>query len=256
VNKFTLVLAALTILGSCTSKDGADPSPAFSGQVQLTDEFGTNQNDRSGVLVTVADVSPQITTQTASDGTYHLSGVPDGAHTITYTKTGYGDSQLTTAKNSTGQAVSLATITLSQLTTTAITIESIRGISIVRGVYDIPIAGGDYVITGKVSPRPTATQPRPHRIYLQMYDYVLVRQPVDRNYDLTVAGKTNADGTFSDTIKVAQFIPANIRGETIAWITGDNPAASTFTDSLTKKVVYPANNLSINSKHLRFNVNY
>jgi hypothetical protein len=253
MKKFTLVLASLTILGGCTSKDGADPLPAFSGQVQLTDEFGTNQSDCSGVLVTVADVAPHITTQTAPDGTYQLRGVPAGAHTLTYTKTGYGDSQLTTAKNSTSQGVSLATMTLSQLTTTVITIDSVRGLRLVRGVYGT-IPGGDYVIKGKVSPLPTATQPRPHRIYLQMYDYVLVRQPVDRHYDLTLMGKTNADGTFSDTIKGAQLIPANVRGTTLAWMTGDVPAASTFTDSLTKKVVYPANNLSIKSTALRFSI--
>jgi hypothetical protein len=256
MKNFTLVITALTILGSCTSKDDAAPSPAFSGQVQLTDEFGTNQTDRSGVLVTVADVSPQITTQTAADGTYHLRNVPTGTHTLTYTKTGYGNSQLTTANTSSNQDVSLANVTLSQKTTTVITIESIRGIRTVLGVYDIPIAGGDYVIKGKVSPLPTATQPRPHRIYLQTYDYVLVRQPVDRNYDLTLAGRTSADGTFSDTVKSTQLASANIRGQTIAWITGDNRAATTFIDSLTKKVVYPANNLSVNSARLRFSADY
>jgi hypothetical protein len=255
MKNFTLVLAALAILGSCTSKDNTNPSPDLSGQVQLTDEFGTSQTDRSGVLVTVADVSPQITTQTAADGTYYLRGVSVGNHTLTYAKASYGDSRLN-AKTYSGQALLLPTVTLSQLTTTSITIESIRGIRTVSGVYGIPIAGGDYVIKGRVSPLPTATQPRPHRIYLQTYDYVLVRQPVDRNYDLTFAGRTKADGTFSDTVKATQLASATIRGQTIVWITGDNPTASTFTDSLTNKVVYPANNLNINSVHSRFDAAY
>lgn len=216
------------------------------------DEFGNVQSDHSGVTVTVTDVSPQITAQTAADGSFGLSGVPDGTHTLSYTKGSYGTYALSDAVMKSGQLTQQSPVKMSRITSSVVTFATIQP-------YGSPIHAG-YIVSGSVSPLPTTTQPRPHRLFMQAYDYVVVKQPIDRNHDLTLLGHTKANGTFTDTLTMTQlqnakFVIGAGPVRVLVWGTGDNPAASTYTGRNTANLpvtVYPAANVSLQSPQTEF----
>lgn len=234
MQKFTfLVAACAAALAGCKS-GGSDPapSPSYTGQVQLVDEFGARQANGSGATVTVTDATPQLTAQTAADGTFSFTGVPSGPHTLSYAKPGFGTYQLFAATAVANQTTALSPVVLSPVSSTVI------------GFNPVQQLGPKYIISGYVSPLPTAAQPRPHRLYLQRNDAnVAVPQPIGVYYNLSVAGRTRPDGTFSDTVSLAQLTAAGIGKyytKILVWGTGDNPAASTYTDATAGTVVYPA----------------
>jgi hypothetical protein len=231
MTKSILLLAALAALASCSAKESAAPTPSFAGKVQLTDEFGTNEATSGGVVVTLADTNPQLTTQTTADGSYSFTGVDAGKHKLVYTKAGYGTYRINPISAIANQTVSINPITLSQLSAAVI------GLDLVRRI------GDKYLVSGVVTPKPTVA--RPHRLYLQRYDYVVIKQPVGEMYNLTLAGTTLANGTFTDTITYKQLADANIGGrgdEILVWAAVDNKAASTFIDEYTNlnATIYPA----------------
>ena len=225
---FLYLTATLTLVG-CGTKDQTPPRPAFMGRVLLVDEFGAPQGSSAGVQISVDDVAPAVTTQSAADGTFSLGGVADGDHQLSYAKTGYATYRFGPANASATQTTTLADVTLSPVSTTTARLDPVQ--------YLKP----KYVISGYVSPKPTPTQPRFHRLYFQRYDNVLVKRPAELNYNLTVGGPTRADGYFTDTLTASQFQAVNIyNGRILIWATGDNPAATPFRDPKLDVLVYPA----------------
>lgn len=231
MRKQLLCVTVLALLASCSKDKGSSSSPRadFSGKVQLVDEFGNNQTAGSGVQVAVTDVSPQVTTQTAADGIYSLAGLPSGNHSLSYLKGGYATCKFPLATVDPSKTVAIAPITLSPVSSTVTNISSIQQI------------GTKFVISGSVSPVPTASQPRPHRIYLQRLNGV-VQQPAETHYNISFLGTTRADGTFADTVKAIDLQSASISyySRLLVWAAGDNPAATTYVDDVMQLTVYPA----------------
>ncbi|HEX8327128.1 MAG TPA: carboxypeptidase-like regulatory domain-containing protein [Hymenobacter sp.] len=240
-----LLLVGALVATSCGKSDKEDPkpTPSFTGTIKLADEFGAAQANRSGVLVTVTDVSPQVTTQTAADGTFTLSGVPAGNHQISYTKTGYGTYWWTYVPTSGSGGAVLPEVTLGQVSTSLVTVRVTK-------------VGNQFQINGTVSPTPTTSQPRYYRIYLQNYD-LPAPPPIASAYALTLGGPTQADGTFTELVSQTQLSDAGLTSAQGANVrvraTGDNPVATTYDDGSSGKKVYPAANLLANTRSVIFN---
>ena len=237
------VLLGITGCGKSDSKTAdPKPTPTFTGTVKLADEFGHDQTARSGVLITVTDVSPQVTAETGADGTFALLGVPAGNHTISYTKAGYGTYWWFYVPTSSAGGSVLPEVTLGQVSTSIVTLQVVR-------------SGSMYLVNGTVSPLPTATQPRVHRLYLQDGDNT-APSPIASSYALTLAKPVRLDGTFVDTLTRAQLAAvrlASTNGTNVrVRAAGDNPAATTYRDGTTGQLVYPAANLSANPRSVIF----
>lgn len=245
----TRLLTALMLLAGCKSGGDPAPSPSLAGQVQLLDEFGAKQASSGGVLVTVADLSPQVTAQSAADGSFALRGLPDGVHQLVYSKGGYGTYTVSNVPTDPQRVAPLTPVALGQVSSTLTAL-----VDPVKRSAAGPFYG--YLISGTVSPVPTAAQPRPHRLFLQRYDNVYVPLPIANNYDISLTGRTRADGTFTDTVAFAQLGAANlisVSGTNVrVWATGDNPAASPYPDPQTGKLIFPAANLPANPKTVKF----
>lgn len=256
MTKSILFLATLTALAGCGSKESASPSSGFEGKVQLTDEFGKAQTDQSGVLVTITDITPQLTTRTAADGSYTLTNVPDGSHTVSFSKTGYGTYLQPSVVTDPHKMTTLDAAGLSQVSTTIVTL-SRNYLKVKDPTYNTTKL---FLISGTVSPAPTATQPRPHRLFLQAYDEHVTPLPMANNYGLTLRGYTRPDGSFVDTVTAVQLASANLisgNGETVRIrATGDNLSAPTYYDYLTTKTIYPAANLAMNPNFLEIYAMY
>jgi hypothetical protein len=235
MKKTYLILVAFTALASC--KKDVEPTPSYTGQVQLVDEFGTSQANNSDVLVTVTDVSPQVTTHSAADGTFHLSGVPDGSHLLSYSKDGYGTFKQGGVIADSKWPIKLDAVTLGQVSTTLVTLNST--VQLPDGV----------VISGTISPLPTAAKPRPHRLFLQKYDSYTPSGPIVNNYTASLLRRTRADGTFTDTLSYYDLGQVGIRSTFVAVrVTGDNPTAATYPDLVNGRLQFPAANLDANPK--------
>lgn len=237
------LLAAVAVLAGC--KKDVEPTPSFAGQVQVVDEFGARQADSSGVLVTVSDVSPQVTTLTEADGSYYLTGVPDGVHTLVYSKAGYGTYKTGGWPSDPAKQVTLPDVAVGQVSTTLIT------------TLNSPTRLADaIVISGTIRPLPTASQPRPHRLYLQGYNTsVPVAGPIATHYNFTQLRRTRADGTFTDTLSRYDLYVAGLTNEyTLVRVSGDNPAADVYIDPEVygSKTVFPAANLAQNPRAAAF----
>ncbi len=231
MQKYFLFLATTLTLAGCGAKDSTPPRPSITGKVQLVDEFGANQGNSTGVQVSVDDVSPQITAQSAADGTFTLAGVADGTHQLSYTKGGYATCQVHPVTTSATQATALADVKLSPVSTSTTLLNPIQRF------------GQKFVISGYLTPKPTATQPRFHRLFLLRYDGVVpIRLPVELNYDLSVGGPTRTDGSFTDTLTVTQLYAAKLSygSQVFVWLAGDNPAATPYRDLKSDLLVYPA----------------
>ena len=231
MQKVFLCLALAGTLAGCGSKDKTPPRPSFTGRVQLTDEFGAPQGSSAGVQISVDDVSSGASTQSAADGTYSLAGLADGDHQLFFTRSGYATCQLQPVTASATQVKVVADVTLSPVTTTTTLLNPIQQF------------GPKFVISGYVSPKPTASQPRFHRLYLQRVPTNMpYKTPAELNYNLSVGGPTRADGSFSDTITASQLQQANFIDIDVAlvWATGDNPAATPYRDLKTDVLIYPA----------------
>lgn len=247
MQKAFLFLALTGSLAGCGAKDATPPRPSFTGKVQLVDKFGATQSSSAGVQVSVDDVSPQITAQSAADGTFTLAGVADGAHQLSYAKGGYATAQLHPVTASTAQVTALADVKLSPVSTSTTLLNPIQQF------------GPKFVISGYVSPKPTATQPRFHRLFLLRYDGVVpIQRPVELHYNLSVGGPSRADGSFTDTLTATQLASAKLSYGTqvFVWATGDNPAATPYRDLNTDVLVYPAAVTTAQQVYGRFSVFY
>lgn len=246
MNYWYLSLAVLLGITGCGKSDSkpADPkpTPTFTGTVKLADEFGHDQATRSGVLITVTDVSPQVTAETGADGTFALVGVPAGNHTISYTKAGYGTYWWPYVPTSSAGGSVLPEVTLGQVAT------SIVSLSVIK-------SGSMYLVNGSVSPLPTAAQPRVHRLYLQDGDNP-APSPIASSYALTLAKPVRLDGTFVDTLTRSQLVAVHLASTNGINVrvraAGDNPAATTYRDGTMGQLVYPAANLSANTRSVIF----
>ena len=243
----SIILLALLVTGCGKSNKTDDPAPppSFTGSVKLADELGIAQADRSGVLITVTDISPQVTAQTAADGSFSLPSLASGNHQITYSKSGYGTFILPYVPTSGLGGGRLSDVTLGQVSTSLATVQISR-------------SGSFFLANGYLTPTPTSGRPRYHRLFLQNYD-LAAPPPIANNYALTVGGPTQADGTFTDTLTRAQLSAAGLvsaQGTNVrVRATGDNPAATPYEDGTTGRRVYPAANLSANPRSVVFNSN-
>ncbi|PJJ54739.1 carboxypeptidase-like regulatory domain-containing protein [Hymenobacter chitinivorans] len=83
-------MLALSFTGCDKSEaDLAKATVTYTGQVKLHDEFGAALTDHSGATVALYD-DASITTQTAADGTFTLTGATPGKHRLLFAKRSFG----------------------------------------------------------------------------------------------------------------------------------------------------------------------
>lgn len=216
----TLGLALLSALASCEkNEEPARSIPGtYTGRVQLHDEFGARLTDNSGVEVSLYN-NPDVTTQTAADGTFTLNGVPAGEHRVTLLKTGYGfyhTDPLAVADGGTldlGRTVALAQRSTADLAYTYQSYPS-AGYLVVRGTYQ--------------NVAPTDSRPRYHRT---MFD-----TPVGYDGAISLASfkyskmrRNNLPTGFADTIRLSTLSAHGVGRNTDLLIGPDNPAADSCT---------------------------
>lgn len=236
---YAILCAGALVLTSCKKSDNPTPAPnstiAYKGAVNVVDEFGVSQADRSYVTVTVTDTNPNWFVRTDANGAFTmlLGTLSAGTHPLRYSFPGYG----TYLKPGTATSdAPLPTVTLSQLTTTHLTLVAAK-------------SGANYVIQGSVIERPTSAQPRRFRLFLTRSFAPAPPPAVATAYYLSVAGTPDVTtGTFTVGLTAGDLTAAGFRlgDDILVYGAGDNPAASTYVDATTGKTVYPASDLSLN----------
>ncbi|UYZ63059.1 hypothetical protein [Hymenobacter weizhouensis] len=215
---FSLSIATVCFLSAC-GKDDSPPTVLLSGEVRLMDEFGRAVADRSGIKVSSATGS----TETNQSGYYEVKAQA-GSQTIMFEKAFLGTYKL--LDHPVKKAEKLPTVTV--------------GTRNLRGVQSIVVSlGNDAVyirgLMGDITP--IGLPPRKHRLFFN-------NGPVSStSYSLTTVGETNvSDDQFFDVITFDQLRSAGLLPGTPLQVTayGDNIYADTYTDPVSKKVVYPA----------------
>lgn len=243
MKKSLLYLATLATLAAC-KKDNEPVT--YTGKVQMLDTNNQQPADQSGVSVTITDTSPQLTTETAADGTYSLQA-PEGTHSFEFSRESYGTYKLFNVAGGAGQQVQLAPFVLG---------ERAVGDVIFRGVRQ---EGSLYLVEGKVDP--LLRVGGPHRLFLKEFTTPITSTQMADSYELSLPGHTQANGEFTDTITTAQLAAAHLikpTGLTVVQVFGacDNVKASTYRDEPSGRTIYPAANLQYNPRPTSFYSEY
>jgi hypothetical protein len=239
----TLLLVAVCafLLAGCKKEN--EPT-TYTGQVQATDSDGKLLADQSEIQITLTDCSPLIIAHTAADGTFSVQA-PSGAHDISITKGSCGEYMLFQVAGGAGQRVPLAPVVLSQKSPTDVRL------------YGVEQVGSLYLIKGKVAILPAIGRPEWRRLFLKEYTGPIASSQIATSYALSLPGRTEPDGTFTDTITTAQLTAAHLikpNGRTYVqvFMSGDNPKASSYLDAPSGRLIYPATNLEYNPRSLAF----
>jgi hypothetical protein len=127
ISKALLVLITVSfILTTGCSKDEDSPATLtgiLRGSVQVWNDKTTSLTDKSGVTVTIENISGKSTT-TAADGSFQFADLPYDTYDLTLTKSGYGTKKIFGVKLSgtaSGTTVNIPTVQFGALSTTTVT---------------------------------------------------------------------------------------------------------------------------------------
>lgn len=227
-----MALFALLILGSCSSDDdNNNTSPgvgSIAGTVQVWNDKTTSQTDRSGVTVTIDNLTGRTTT-TAADGSFRFDNLNYDTYNLSFSKTGHGTTRVFSVPvNSSAAVTNVPTVQFGALSTTTIT-----GLALVNTTYNGG-PGVSYTITFGTTP--TSANRAFHRAFLSTSSGV-------SNTNFTAVGalrsaqSNNVNGGFTaDELYAMGFTP----GQTVfVKVYGDSYQSNDYEDPTTGKPVFP-----------------
>ena len=226
------VAMLITLITSC-SKDESTPSVlsgTLRGSVQVWNDKTTSLTDKSGVTVTIENISGK-TTSTAADGSFQFADLPYDTYDLAFSKSGYGTRKVFGVKLSgttSGTTVNMTTVQFGALSTTTIT-----SLSIVNNTYN---SGPGVTYSYSVSPVPSTSSRAYVRAFLGTTNAVS-----NTNYTafstLNSASNNNVNGGFTASELYAMGFTA---GQTVfIKLYGDSYQSNDYDDPLTGKTVFP-----------------
>jgi hypothetical protein len=227
-----LLITVAILLNAC-GKDDSTPAAltgTLRGTVQVWNDKATSISDRSGVTVTLDNLSGKTTT-TGADGSFQFTDLPFDSYDLSFSKSGYGTLKLIGAKLSgttAGTVVNLPTVQFGALSTTTITALTLNNTTYNGG------PGVSYNYT--VSPAPTTTSRGYVRAFLSTSNAV-----TNTNYtafsSLNSALSANVLGGFTASELYAMGFAT---GQTLfIKLYGDSYQSNDYEDPLTGKTIFP-----------------
>ncbi len=238
------LIGLLIVCQGCKKDKEDDSVPVQTGKIagslKLTDEFGIELTNHSGMVVTATGGQSGITTAT---GNYELSNLQSGTYNLEYQKAGYG-----TFKRFTIQVVagSIATTLngvdfLGQKSST-----EISGLSVVLNPAD-----STYSIGCTVSPTPDAVNQRAFRLF---FGKTATMNYLD--YQFTPSNtwvSSTANGQITGYARSQFYNNGFSPGETVYVIAyGESIRTNTYTDPVTNTKVFPNINSNAPSNMVSF----
>lgn len=227
------LLISFAILLNACGKDDSTPTVltgTLRGTVQVWNDKTTSIADRSGVTVTIDNVSGKSTT-TSADGSFQFTDLPFDSYDLSFSKSGYGTRKLIGAKLSgttAGTVVNLPTIQFGALSTTTVTVLTLNNATYNGG------PGVSYNYT--VSPAPSTTNRGYVRAFLSTSNAVS-----NTNYtafsSLNSALSASVSGGFTASELYAMGFST---GQTVfIKLYGDSYQSNDYDDPLTGRTIFP-----------------
>jgi hypothetical protein len=227
-----LTTIAFALLSGC-SKDEESPAVltgTLRGSVQVWNDKTVSLTDRSGVTVTIENISGK-NTSTAADGSFQFSDLPYDTYDLTFSKSGYGTRKVFGVKLSgtaSGTTVNMATVQFGALSTTTVT-----SLAIVNATYN---GGPGVTFSYSMNPVPSTSSRAYVRAFLGTTNVVS-----GTNYTaysaLNSASNNNVNGGFTASELYAMGFTA---GQTVfIKLYGDSYQSNDYDDPATSKTVFP-----------------
>ena len=227
--QYLLLVAASLLHPGCKDDDDADaiPKGTITGELRLADEFGNEFTDHSGMSISL---DQGATTISEASGSYSITGLASGDYDMTYEKEGYG-----TFMKFSIQVLGGADSTILN----GIDYLGQKSTTVVSNLTIIPnISLNTFNINCNISPTPSASQPRPFRLFFGKSDDVS-----NDNYDFAPSNTWLATGSSGS---ILNYDPADLysngfsSGETVYVIAyGESMYSNSWTDPVSGKKFYP-----------------
>lgn len=228
-----LLTTIFIVLITGCSKDEDSTAPltgVLRGSVQVWNDKTTSLTDRSGVTVTLDNISGKSTT-TAADGSFQFSDLPYDTYDLSFTKSGHGAKKIFGVKLSgtaSGTTVNIPTVQFGALSTTTVT-----SLTLNNTTYN---GGPGVSYTYNLSPVPTSSNRGYVRAFLGTTNAVS-----GTNYTaystLNSALSNNVTGGFTVSELYAMGFTA---GQPVfIKLYGDSYQSNDFDDPVTGKTVFP-----------------
>jgi hypothetical protein len=227
---FTVIL--ITLATSCGKDDSAPAvlTGTLRGSVQVWNDKATSLTDRSGVTVTIENISGK-STSTAADGSFQFTDLPYDTYDLTFSKSGYGTRKVFGVKllgTTSGTTVNMATVQFGALSTTTIT-----SLTIVNATYN---GGPGVTYSYSMNPVPSTSSRAYVRAFLGTTNAVS-----STNYTaysaLNSASNNNVNGGFTASELYAMGFTA---GQPVfIKLYGDSYQSNDYDDPATGKTIFP-----------------
>lgn len=240
--RFIIPLVISLFMAACSDDEDPDPvqTGGITGQVRLTDEFGNDLPDHSGMKISA---TAQLFGFSEAGGTYDLVNLPPGKYNLAYEKAGFGTYRRFGIDVVAG---TLPTVLsginyLGQKSTTVIS-----GLSISYNSAD-----STYSISCSIAPVPSVAGPRAFRLFFGKNTGV---SPGDYTYSpANTWVATTATGTITGFHRDQFYSNGFSPGETVyAVAIGESIRTNTYTDPVTQEKVFPNLNSSAPSNTVQF----
>lgn len=230
----SLIAILITLSFFACNKDEEEKAVTtgnISGTVALFDD-GTAGVDNSGMTVTVEGTSPEISSQSDSDGDFTIENVPFGTYTLSFTKTAYGTFKYfdVTLTESGGNYNITEAIDLGQKSD--LTVSN----------FTVYISHGNIDYIGDVDPAGTVDMPKYVRIFYDMNENVS-----SSNYSYYSEAYQVVGSDFEIPITKEKLIEEGFESGSTVYlkIYGESYWNNSYEDPSIGKIVFP--NLSPNS---------
>jgi hypothetical protein len=231
---FTTLLAAAIFQG-CDNKDD-DPAPQptglISGTVQVWNDKTAVLQDKSGVTVSITNITGKTTT-TSADGSFRFEGLPFDSYDLEFSKSGYGTRKVFGFRHNSSSS-SLPTVQFGAISSTTVT-----SFTIVSATYN-----GKPGVTYRYStdPVPSSANKNYTRVFLGTSASVsstgyAAFAPLRSSSNNDVEGGFTADELYALGFTSGQTVYLKIYG--------DSYQSNEYEDPATDKTVFP--NLNGNS---------
>ncbi len=231
-NKLGIIFLSLAALSSCGEEENSAITTGgrMTGSVQVWNDKTSSLSDKSGVMVTINNLSGKSTV-TAADGSYSFDNVPLDTYDLTFAKAGYGMYKLLGIPHTSATATTptiIPAVQFGALSTTTIT-----ALAFDKSTYN-GVPGVSYIYS--VNPTPSASNRGYVRAFLGPANAVS-----NTNYtaysSLRSLSNNNVTGGFTaDELYALGFNS----GQTVFLkLYGDSLQSNDYKDPITGKQVFP-----------------
>jgi hypothetical protein len=221
----------ISLAVSCTKDDNSSTPTSggrITGQVQVWNDKTTSLADRSGVTVSIDNLSGKSTT-TDAEGKFAFDNIPFDSYNLSFSKSGYGTKKIFGVQHST--ATSPTAIPLVQFG--AVCTTTVTAFSYNNNTYN-GVPGASYIYS--FNPAPSSSNRAYTRVFLSTEATVSNTNYIDFT-DLKSASNNNVTGGLTaDELYGMGFNP----GQTVyARLYADSFKSNEYVDPATGKTIFP-----------------